>query len=138
MNRAEKAESLFTSGCNCSQAVFVAFADELGLDEELARRIACGLGGGVGRMREVCGAVSGAALVLGMRHGPDKMAAYPVIQDFCAKFKEKFGSIICRDLLAGTGASQGGAPAPRTPEYYKDRPCAAFVKFAAELLSEGR
>ena len=74
MNRAEKAAALFADGCNCSQAVFAAFADEFGLDEALAKRLACGLGGGVGRMREVCGAVSAAAMVLGMRSGPDKAA----------------------------------------------------------------
>ena len=134
MNRIEKAEALFTGGCNCAQAVFAAFADEFGMDEELAKRLATGLGGGVGRMREVCGAVSAAAMVIGMRLGPDQMKAYPVIQDFCAKFKEKCGSIICRDLLEGTDATTGGAPEPRTPEYYQKRPCAEFVKIAAELL----
>ena len=126
------------NGCNCSQAVFAAFADELGLDEELAKRIACGLGGGVGRMREVCGAVSGAALVLGMRHGPDKTAAYPAIQEFCAKFKQECGSIVCRELLAGTGATQGGAPEARTPEYYRKRPCVELVKLAAQMLTENK
>lgn len=136
--RVEKAEKLFMNGCNCSQAVFAAFADELGLDEELAKRIACGLGGGVGRMREVCGAVSGAALVLGMRHGPDKTAAYPAIQDFCAKFKQECGSIVCRELLAGTGATQGGAPEARTPEYYRKRPCVELVKLAAQMLTENK
>ena len=136
--RVEKAEKLFMSGCNCSQAVFAAFADELGLDEELAKRIACGLGGGVGRMREVCGAVSGAALVLGMRHGPDKTVAYPAIQEFCAKFKQECGSIVCRELLAGTGATQGGAPEARTPEYYRKRPCVELVKLAAQMLTENK
>ena len=134
MNRVEKAEALFTGGCNCSQAVFTAFADEFGLDEELAKRLACGLGGGVGRMREVCGAVSAAAMVIGMRLGPDKMKAYPVIQEFCAKFKSEAGSIVCRELLEGTGATQGGAPEARTPEYYAKRPCVELVKLAASLL----
>ena len=133
-DRIKKAEELFTGGCNCAQAVFAAFADELGLDEELAKKIATGLGGGVGRMREVCGAVSAAALVIGMRLGPDKMKAYPVIQDFCAKFREKCGSIVCRELLEGTGATTGGAPEPRTKEYYQKRPCVELVKIAAGLL----
>lgn len=135
MNRADKAEELFRDGCNCSQAVFTAFADEFGLEEELAKRLACGLGGGVGRMREVCGAVSAAAMIIGMRLGPDKMKAYPAVQDFCAKFKERSGSIICRDLLEGTNATTGGAPEVRTPEYYKKRPCAELVRLAVELLS---
>ena len=134
MDRVQKAEALFTGGCNCAQAVFAAFADELGMDEESAKRVATGLGGGVGRMREVCGAVSAAALVIGMRLGPDKMKAYPVIQDFCAKFKERCGSIVCRDLLEGTGATTGGAPEPRTADYYQKRPCAELVKIAVSLL----
>lgn len=132
--QAEKAERLFREGCNCAQAVFAAFADEFGLEEDLAKRIACGLGGGVGRMREVCGAVSAAAMVLGMRLGPDKMKAYPAIQDFCAKFKAETGSIVCRDLLEGTGATSGGGPDARTPEYYRKRPCVELVKLAASML----
>ena len=134
MSRVEKAEALFLDGCNCSQAVFTAFADEFGLDEELAKRLSCGLGGGVGRMREVCGAVSAAAMVIGMRLGPDKMKAYPVIQELCARFKAEAGSIVCRELLAGTGATQGGAPEARTPAYYAKRPCVELVKLAVSLL----
>ena len=134
MTRVEKSEALFLEGCNCAQAVFAAFADEFGLDEELAKRLACGLGGGVGRMREVCGAVSAAAMVIGMRLGPDKTKAYPVIQDFCAKFRQETGSIVCRELLEGTGATTGGAPEPRTPQYYQKRPCVELVKLAASLL----
>lgn len=132
--QAEKAERLFLEGCNCAQAVFAAFADEFGMDEELAKRVACGLGGGVGRMREVCGAVSAAAMVIGMRLGPDKMKAYPAIQEFCAKFKAETGSIVCRDLLEGTGATSGGGPDARTPEYYRKRPCVELVKLAASML----
>jgi len=134
MSKVDKAEALFRGGCNCAQAVFAAFADEFGLDEELAKRISCGLGGGVGRMREVCGAVSAAAMVLGMRHGPDKAKAYPEIQAFCARFKEQTGSVVCRELLEGTGATAGGGPDARTPEYYRKRPCVELVKLAASLL----
>ena len=85
-------------------------------------------------MREVCGAVTGAALVLGMRLGPEKTAAYPAVQDFCAKFREACGSIVCRELLEGTGATQAGAPEARTDEYYRKRPCVELVKLAAALL----
>ena len=134
-SRAEKAEMLFKSGLNCAQSVFTAFADEFGLDEELAKKVSCGLGGGVGRMREVCGAVSAAAMVLGMRFGPDKTAAYPAIQEFCAKFKAETGSIVCRELLSGTGATAGGSPEARTTEYYCKRPCVELVKLAAILLA---
>ena len=136
MSRVEKSEALFLDGCNCAQAVFAAFADEFGLDEALAKRLACGLGGGVGRMREVCGAVSAAAMVIGMRLGPDKIKAYPVIQDFCAKFKAETGSIVCRELLDGTGATAGGAPEARTPQYYAKRPCVELVKLACALLEK--
>jgi len=134
MNKVDKAGELFKGGCNCAQSVFAAFAAELGLDEELAKRISCGLGGGVGRMREVCGAVSAAAMIIGMRFGPDKTKAYPEIQEFCRKFKEQAGSIVCRELLAGTGATTGGAPEKRTVEYYENRPCLGLVKLAASLL----
>ena len=133
-DRSERAVELFKSGLNCAQSVFTAFADEFGVDEELAKRISCGLGGGVGRMREVCGAVSAAAMVIGMRRGSDKAAVYPAVQDFCSKFKAETGSIVCRELLAAADAAPGGAPAARTPEYYDRRPCAGLVRLAASLL----
>ena len=134
MTKVDKAEELFRSGMNCSQAVFCAFADEFGMDAETAAKVACGLGGGVGRMREVCGTVTGAALVLGMRGGPDKNAVYPKVQEFCAKFREECGSIVCRELLAGTGATSGGAAEARTAEYYRKRPCIELVKLSASIL----
>ena len=134
MSKVEKAEALFLSGLNCSQSVFCAFAEDFGMDLETAKKVACGLGGGVGRMREVCGAVTGATLALGMKHGPDKDAVYPVVQDFMAKFKAECGSVVCRELLAGTGATQGGKADARTPEYYRKRPCVELVKLAVSLL----
>ena len=137
MTKAEKAEELFKSGMNCSQAVFSAFADEFGMDEETAAKVSSGIGGGVRRTREVCGTVTGAALVLGMRHGPDKNAVYPLVQDFIAKFKAECGSVVCRELLAGTGATTGGAAEERTKEYYRKRPCVELVKLAAGFL-EGK
>ena len=136
MTKEEKAEALFLSGLNCAQSVFCAFAEEFGMDLETAKKVSCGLGGGVGRLREVCGAVTGATLVLGMRHGPDKDAVYPKVQEFCAKFKEECGSIVCRELLAGTGATTGGKADARTSEYYRKRPCVELVKLAVSLLGE--
>lgn len=136
MTKSERAVGLFREGMNCSQAVFCAFAGDFGMDAETAAKVSCGLGGGVGRMREVCGTVTGAALVLGMRHGPDKAAAYAKVQDFCRRFRAECGSIVCRELLAGTGATEGGAPDARTAEYYRKRPCAELVGFAAKLLVE--
>lgn len=136
MTKVEKSEELFKSGMNCSQAVFCAFADEFGMDSEMAAKVSSGLGGGVGRTREVCGAVTGAALVLGMRHGPDKNAVYPAVQDFIAKFKVECGSVVCRELLAGTGATTGGTAEERTKEYYRKRPCVELVKLASSFLED--
>lgn len=132
--KGKKAEELFRTGLNCSQSVFCAFAPELGVDPETAQKISCALGGGVGRMRETCGAVTGAALVIGMLTGPDKTAAYAKMQEFCAAFKKEFGSLVCRELLAGVGVSTGGTPEARTSEYYRKRPCAEMVAKAAEIL----
>ena len=131
----EKAAALFATGLNCAQSVYCAFAEELGMDAETAAKVSAGLGGGVGRLREVCGAVTGATLVLGMKYGPDKTAVYEKVQEFAAIFKQEMGSIICRDLLAGTGATSGGAPEARTSEYYKKRPCAEIVRFAADTVA---
>ena len=131
----DKAVELFSTGMNCAQAVFCAFAEDFGMDAETAAKVSSGLGGGVGRMREVCGAMTGATLVLGMKYGPDKAAVYAKVQEFAAAFKAELGSIVCRELLAGTGATSGGAPDVRTPEYYKKRPCAEIVRFAADTLA---
>ena len=137
------AEKLFYEGYNCSQAVLLAFGDVTGLDKNTAAMLASSFGGGLGRMREVCGAVSGAAMVLGIVKGysnPDdreaKKAHYKLIQDFCAKFKQKNGSIVCRELLSGVNVTSGGVPEKRTDSYYKKRPCPMLVADAAEILDE--
>ena len=136
MEKSDKAVELFKTGACCSQAVFCAFAEEFGMDAETAMKVSAGLGGGVGRMREVCGAVTGATLALGMKYGPDKAAVYPHVQELCARFKAECGSIVCRELLAGSGATQGGAPEARTDAYYRKRPCAEMVRLAAELAAQ--
>lgn len=136
MTREEKAEALFRSGMNCAQSVFGAFAEDFGMDAAMAAKVSCGLGGGVGRMREVCGTVTGAALALGLIHGEDKSVTYPHVQRLCERFKEECGSIVCRELLAGVAATTGGAPEARTPEYYRKRPCVELVKLAVRLLEE--
>lgn len=139
LKKAEKAKELFKTGLNCSQAVVTAFADVLGLSEIQAARLSCGLGGGVGRQREVCGAVCGAAMVLGFvfgkEDGRDKLSAYEKVQEFSAEFKKKNGSIICRELL-GLDSDGKIVPKPeeRTAEYYQKRPCADLVFDAAEIL----
>ena len=132
----EKAKELFLRGYNCSQSVFAAFCDVTGLPEETALKLASSFGGGMARMREVCGTVTGATLVLGLKYGPDKAAVYPHVQDLCARFKAECGSLVCRDLLAGTDATQGGTPEARTAAYYKKRPCAELVRLAARLVEQ--
>ena len=136
MEKSDKAVELFKTGACCSQAVFCAFAEDFGMDADTAMKVSAGLGGGVGRMREVCGAVTGATLALGMKYGPDKAAVYPHVQDLCARFKAECGSIVCRELLDGTGATQGGSPEARTETYYRKRPCAEMVRLAAELAAQ--
>lgn len=143
MSRGEEAAENFLRGCNCCQSVLVTFARETGLDEGTAMALASGFGGGMGRLREVCGAVTGAFMVLGMVYGQkglptyqEKCALYGRIQDFAAEFQEKNHSIICRELLAGIASDETKNPEPRTPEYYKKRPCGLLIRDAAQLLEE--
>lgn len=142
-DRGDKAKALFYEGYNCSQAVFCAFEDMTGLDRETAARLVCSFGGGMGRLREVCGAVSGALTVLGAVAGysdPKDPAAkkehYALVQEFARRFREKHGSIVCRELLSGLNVSVGGAPEARTDEFYKKRPCAELIADAADIADE--
>ena len=142
-NYADEAKRLFESGYNCAQAVFCAFSDITGMELETAAKAASSFGGGLGRMREVCGTVSGAAMVLGMVHGgyapgdqESKKAHYHVVQDFCARFSAETGSIICRELLAGKTVKPGSDPEERTPEYYQKRPCPELVRLSAKIVAE--
>lgn len=141
MSRADKAKEYFLNGCNCSQAVLTAFADILELDESTAKKLSIGLGGGVGRLREVCGAVSAAAMVLGSvysgSNADNRAAAYEKVQQFAEAFKKQSGSIICRELLGlDKNAKVSSTPEKRTAEYYKARPCADKVYEAAQILEE--
>ena len=137
------ARSLFEQGYNCCQSVVCAFAPELGMDRETAARFASAFGGGLGRLREGCGAVSGMALVAGMLYGyssplddANKARTYAMMQELARRFREKNGSIICRDLLGEEGASTDPTPEARTPEYYRRRPCPHLIEDAADLLAE--
>lgn len=143
MTHEEIAKQNFTDGYNCAQAVLCAFEDVTGLDGETAAKIASSFGGGMGRMREVCGAVSGACMVLGLiegyddpKAGKEKMQLYARVQEFAQKYKEENGSIICRELLAGVPVMSGVKPEERTETYYKKRPCAELVYMAASILDE--
>lgn len=137
MTRAERAKELFKEGYNCAQATLLAFAEDLGTDEAFLRAVGAPMGGGMGRMRLTCGAVSGAVLAMGLLF-PEmpKPALYAAVQEFAERFREKNGSIICGELLAGAGVPPDRAPVPerRTETYYKKRPCAELVADAAELL----
>lgn len=139
--RGEKARALFDEGYNCAQAVFAAFEDVTGFDRETSVRLASALGGGMCRMREVCGAVSGAMLVLGTvmgadtEHGGEKKAElYRAGQAFAEDFRAENGSIVCRELLGLPSGADAPEPEKRCAAYYKKRPCAELVRAAAELL----
>lgn len=144
MSRSEKAKQYFQSGYNCSQAVAMAFSDLIGMDEKAIARIVSGFGGGVGRMREVCGAVSGMTFVLSALYGYDdakdyenKKRIYVEVQALANKFKEENGSIVCRELLGlNTQGADSPAPEKRTEGYYKKRPCAELVEYSAAILED--
>ena len=143
MDHAEEAGRLFLQGYNCAQAVCCAFCDRTGLSAQEAARLSSSFGGGMGRLREVCGTVSGALLVLGILKGYDdpadpqaKAAHYRLVQEYARRFREKNGSIVCRELLAGVPTAPGGVPEPRTPEFYARRPCLRLAKDAAAILEE--
>jgi C_GCAxxG_C_C family probable redox protein len=144
MNEKERAVELFKEGFNCAQSVFTAFSHRFGIDEDTAKRISAGLGGGVGRMREVCGAVSGAAMVIGSlvaaTEGHDaegKQKNYELVQEFAKRFTEENGTVICRELL-GLDVANEKSPKPekRTAEYYHKRPCVELVECAAAILQD--
>ena len=141
MEHGIKAAELFLNGYNCAQAVAVAFCDVTGLDEKTAARTVSPFGGGMGRLREVCGAVSGMFFVLSLLYGYDtpgddgiKKQLYTQVQELAARFREANGSIICREILKNP--STDPTPCARTAEYYAQRPCARMVKTAADLMDE--
>lgn len=143
MNHVERAKKLFLDGCNCSQAVFLAFGDVTGMDEKTALKLSSSFGGGMGRMREVCGAVSGMFMVAGMLYGYDdtdsgsrKRDHYALIQEMANRFKERHGSIVCRDLLKSVKTEPGAAPTERTSKFYNERPCIGCVMDAADIMDE--
>lgn len=141
MNRVEKAEELFKSGYNCSQSVIGAFCDDLGLDFNTTMKLSEGFGGGIGRMRLTCGAVSGMVMVAGMmlsrgeKEGDTRMEVYGKVQELAEKFKEMNGSIVCAELL-GENTNTNPKPDARTDAYYKKRPCVELVKDAVKIVEE--
>ena len=149
--RAEKAQKLFKEGgYNCCQAVVLAYCDVFGLDEKIAASLTSGFGGGMGRMREVCGAVSGMTFLSGLICPADdpsiksaRTGNYALVQDMAEEFRKINGSIVCRELLGmvpmGSGlatSKESPEPSDRTAEYYKKRPCDELVKIAARIVGE--
>ena len=139
MDRAERAGAFFMSGYNCAQSVAMAFADLVQMEEPAVARLASPFGGGMGRMREVCGAVSGMLMIYGILYGYDtsndddrKQQVYTQVQNLAGQFREEIGTIICREILDNPPSDP--APSPRTAEYYKERPCARMVMTAAAIL----
>lgn len=141
MERGKKAEELFLSGCNCAQSVLCAFEDVTGMSHSDSMKISSSFGGGMGRLREVCGACTGAFMVAGLLYGGDaidgtqKAEHYALIQKIAGEFKKINGTYICRELLEGIESSTCPIPSERTPGYYKDRPCCKFVGDAARIMN---
>ena len=143
--RVEQAVDNFMQGYGCCQSVVAAFADLYGLDDTMAKRIAAGFGGGVGRMRMMCGAVSALVILVGLdcgqTEGSDregKSACYRVVQQLLERSRQQNGSIICAELLGLNGYERTHSSyiaSERTAEYYKKRPCAAKVESAARLFA---
>ena len=141
VDHAAKARALFLEGYNCAQAVVGAFADELGMTQRQAVRLASSFGGGMGGMRETCGAVTGMLTVAGLLFGYDspaddaeKKAHYAHVRALAEAFRAQHETLVCRELLAALPGKLAQDPLPRTPEYYKVRPCVRFVETAAGIL----
>jgi len=140
--KTEKAKELFKQGYNCSQAVLGVFCEELGLDFDTAMKIASSFGGGMGRMREVCGTVSGMFMAAGLAFASSGDSAsakgehYKRIQELAKRFKDINGSIICRELLQGVESSTSPVPSERTETYYKKRPCVELVGDSVKIFEE--
>ncbi|MCQ2155521.1 MAG: C-GCAxxG-C-C family protein [Bacteroidales bacterium] len=145
--RGERAENFFKQGYNCCQSVVLAFADVIkelyGMDERTISALCSGFGGGFGRMREVCGSVSGMTFMAGIiqpASNPsvrsDRTANYALVQEFASEFRSMNGSIVCRELLGLRNAHEEiPVPSERTPEYYKKRPCGQLVRMAATIVA---
>lgn len=140
--RSQRAEKLFRSGYNCTQSVVLAFSDIVGIDEKTLAGLLTGFGGGMGRMREVCGAVSGMTFMAGVMRPFDNPADknakhrnYELVQEMAGEFRQSNGSIVCRELLGLGCGADSPVPAERTESYYKKRPCAQLVSLATGIVA---
>lgn len=139
-DRVNQAVQNFESGFNCAQSVFLAYSDIFELDLETAQKVSVSFGGGVGRMREICGTVSAMAMLAGFKYPvldaanqEQRTLNYTMVQKMADMFKEKHGTIVCRSLLPQTEATTNPAPSLRTSEYYAKRPCSKYVAEAATI-----
>ena len=141
--RVEAARNYFLAGYNCAHSIALAYHDVMGIDKELSATMAAPFGGGMGRLREVCGTVSGMFMVAGFlapnsqpNDNANKKNCYALVQSLADRFREENGSIVCRELLGLTQKKDDPTPSPRTEEYYHRRPCAEYVAIAARILGE--
>ena len=143
MTRREASMANFRKGYNCAQSIVMAFEDMLPVDGAQLSRLASSFGGGMGRLREVCGSVSGMFMVIGLLYGyggPEtgqiKADHYARIQELARRFESKHGSIVYRELLGLGVRHDQPVPEQRTDEYYKKRPCEEIIGDAAEILEQ--
>ena len=141
--KSEKAVELFHTGYNCAQSVFCAFCEDFEMDFETGLKLSSSFGGGMGRLREVCGAVSAMFMIAGLKYGytePNndviKQAHYERIQNLAAKFEEKHKTIICREILGLPKGKDTPVPSKRTDEYYQTRPCEKCIADAARIIEK--
>lgn len=142
-NYSEIAGQNFLNGYNCAQSVLLTFAEELNIDKQTALMLSSSFGGGMGRLREVCGAVSAMFMIAGFLKGyttpnNDKIKGehYQLIQDLAEDFKKEFGTIICREILGEEGNDSSSSPSKRTEEYYATRPCEKCIRTAAKIIEQ--
>ena len=142
-SRVDQAVQTFESGYGCAQSVFATYADLFGIDRETALKLASPMGGGIGRMREVCGTVSAMALLAGLKEGntdpsdeEGREKIYLLVREMSDSFRRENGTIICRELLGIKGMEQSAKPGKRTQEYYESRPCSRLVACAAKIIEE--
>ncbi|MBD5547070.1 MAG: C_GCAxxG_C_C family protein [Lachnospiraceae bacterium] len=142
-SRVEQATATFEEGYTCAQSVFSTYADLFGMDRETALKLSSPMGGGIGRMREVCGAVSAMALLAGLKEGntdpaneEGKEKIYLLTRQMAERFREQFGTIVCRELLGIEGMEESAKPSVRTQQYYQERPCLQLIAAAAKIIEE--
>lgn len=142
-SRVEQAAATFEEGFTCAQAVFSTYADLFGMDRETALKLSSPMGGGIGRMREVCGAVSAMAMLAGLKEGntdpaneEGKEKIYLLTRQMADKIKEQFGTIVCRELLGLDSMEESAKPSLRTQQYYEERPCLKLIVAAAKIVEE--